>query len=257
MANKSKRVKTDVSSVPELGKDDVIVRLRSELDAERKLNKQLRREKAVEVQQTRELERNEASISLKDLTAKLNHEKQREMEAQREALKCKYEADTCKISKQKDQEIKKLKNDLAKCQDNLREEVTKRGLSTSARGAFELERTKLLLEIKKTLAPQRSGWRTLCILPPKRWNRRNRRCGSCRKHANRKWQLWKRQRMQKYENLWVEIQCYLLIETLFDRDKNCCLVMLWGWNLKLSVNKLSFCHVLLSPTSSQGMGMAL
>ena len=148
MANKSKRVKTDVSSVPELGKDDVIVRLRSELDAERKLNKQLRREKAVEVQQTRELERNEASISLKDLTAKLNHEKQREMEAQREALKCKYEADTCKISKQKDQEIKKLKNDLAKCQDDLREEVTKRGLSTSARGAFELERTKLLLEIK-------------------------------------------------------------------------------------------------------------
>lgn len=152
MATKSKRAKVDSrKSSDQVGDDQqaVIARLQSELEVERKSIKQLRREKAVEVQQVRETEQNRSSASQKELAARLHQEKQKELEAMRESLRCRQEADIVKAIKQKDLEIKRLQRDLLKCQDELKEEIAKRGLSTSARSAFELERAKLLQEIKE------------------------------------------------------------------------------------------------------------
>lgn len=153
MASKSKRAtKVDSrKSSEEVGDDEqaVIARLQSDLDVERKSNKQLRREKAVEVQQVRETEQNRCSASQKELATRLHLEKQKELEALRESLRCRHEAEIVKAIKQKDLEIKRLQRDLLKCQDELKEEIAKRGLSTSARSAFELERAKLLQEIKE------------------------------------------------------------------------------------------------------------
>ena len=152
MANKAKKVKVNSSAATEQNDEDLratIAQLRAELEAERKTNRQLRRENAYEVQQLREQEQAKASMGLRDLAAKLHEEKQREVELQKEALRSRLEADSGKVIKLKDQEVKKLKQDLARCQEELKEEVTKRGLSTSARGTFEKERNKLLQEVKE------------------------------------------------------------------------------------------------------------
>ncbi len=131
-------------------------KLQAELDAERKLVKQLRREKQYEVQQARDQEQNKATVALKDLRAKLHQEKHRELEIQKEALNRKYDLDLQKVTKQKDAELQKMQGDLRKSQDELNQ-VTKRGLSGAARGAFEAERSKLLQEVKEL----RSGKRQL------------------------------------------------------------------------------------------------
>lgn len=51
--------------------------------------------------------------------------------------------------KQKDKELDKLRKDLAKCQNELREEVEKRGQSSSARAAWDRERSRLLKETRE------------------------------------------------------------------------------------------------------------
>jgi len=158
MASKSLKVKINASSASEHTEEDlraIVTKLRVELDVERKTTRQLRREKAIEVQQVREQEQTKASIGLKDLAVKLHQEKQREIELQKDILRAKQDADVGKVVKQKDQEIKKVKQDLAKCQHELKEEVTKRGLSTSARGTFETERNKLLQELKEQSASKK------------------------------------------------------------------------------------------------------
>ena len=160
MANRSRRTKLDVSSSSETTspEDDLratVSRFQSELDVERKCSRQLRREKAHEVHEAREQEQNRSALALKDLAARLHREKQRELEFQKETLRCRHEADTAKVVKQKEQEVKRLRRDLGRCQEELKEEVTKRGLSTSARGAFELERTRLLQELKELSASKK------------------------------------------------------------------------------------------------------
>lgn len=126
----------------------VIAGLRSELDAEKRTVRQLRRERDSEVQKVRNEEQTRASIALKDQSKKLLEEKQREVELQRETLKIKLESDLGKVVKLKDREITKLRGDLARCQDELKEELSKRGLSTSARASFDTERQKLLQEVR-------------------------------------------------------------------------------------------------------------
>lgn len=51
--------------------------------------------------------------------------------------------------RQKDKELDKLRKDLAKCQNELREEVEKRGQSSSARAAWDRERSRLLKETRE------------------------------------------------------------------------------------------------------------
>ena len=141
---------------------DQMSRLQTELEAERKLTKQLRREKSYELQKTRELEQTKASIALKDLRTKLHQERTKEHELLKESLGRKYELDLQKVVRQKDAELAKLRADLRKCQDELeqtREQVTclnKCGLSgTSARAAFESERQKLLGDIQELRSARR------------------------------------------------------------------------------------------------------
>ena len=52
-------------------------------------------------------------------------------------------------NKQRDSEMEKLRRNLQKCQDELREEVEKRGMSSAARTASEKDRSRLLNEIKQ------------------------------------------------------------------------------------------------------------
>lgn len=153
MAAKGKRAKvTSTKSSSDQSSGDlqeVITRLESELEVERKSNTQLRREKAREVQQVRETEQSRSASSQKDLAARLHLEKQRDLEALRETLRSRHETEMVKAIRQKEAEIKRLQRDLLRCQDELKEEIAKRGLSTSARNAFELERAKMLQEIKE------------------------------------------------------------------------------------------------------------
>ena len=52
-------------------------------------------------------------------------------------------------TRQKDKELDKLRKDLAKCQNELREEVEKRGQSSSARAALDRDRARLLKEMRE------------------------------------------------------------------------------------------------------------
>ena len=135
----TKRPKMESSAdAPDKSTDDpkeLVARLRADLDAEKKATKNLRREKSYEVSQVREQEVNRASVALKDLKAKLHADRLRELEAQKEALNRKFDLEMQKVVKQKDAELLRTQNDLRKSQDEL-QEVTKRGLSGAARGAF-------------------------------------------------------------------------------------------------------------------------
>ena len=73
-------------------------------------------------------EQTRASIALKDVKMRILQEKMKELEALKESLHRKFDADLHKVTKQKDAELHKLQNDLKKCQNEL-SEVTKRGLS--------------------------------------------------------------------------------------------------------------------------------
>ena len=166
MATRSKSSDHQVCSTNEPTSLDVLkeqnARLQTELEAERKLTKQLRREKSYDLQKTRELEQTKASIAVKDLRTKLHQERIREQELLKESLGRKYELDLQKVVRQKDAELSKLRTDLRKCQDELeetREQVTclnKCGLSgMSARGAFENERQRLLSDIQELRTARR------------------------------------------------------------------------------------------------------
>ena len=76
----------------------------------------------------RDEEQTRANIALKDVKMRIVTEKARELDLLKDALHRKYDTDLHKVTKQKDAEIQKLRNDLKKCQNEL-SEVSKRGLS--------------------------------------------------------------------------------------------------------------------------------
>lgn len=119
--------------------------IHSEFEVDHKFNGKLQREKAAKVQKIREVEQ----ISQKRLAARLHQEKQKELESLRDSLRIEHEAEILKAIRHKDVEIKRLQRGLLKCQNELKEEIAKRGLSTSGRRAFEIERSKLLQKIKE------------------------------------------------------------------------------------------------------------
>ena len=80
----------------------------------------------------RDEEQTRANIALKDVKMRIVTEKARELDLLKDALHRKYDADLHKVTKQKDAEIQKLRNDLKKCQNEL-SEVSKRGLSGEGR----------------------------------------------------------------------------------------------------------------------------
>ena len=80
----------------------------------------------------RDEEQTRANIALKDVKMRIVTEKARELDALKDTLHRRFDADLHKVTKQKDAEILKLRNDLKKCQNELCE-VSKRGLSGEAR----------------------------------------------------------------------------------------------------------------------------
>lgn len=123
-------------------------RLCVELNSEQKALKEMRREKAQTIKHIQEQEQHRYSIALKDVKVKIHGDKLREMELQKEALLRKNEFDLQKVAKQHELELAKLQNDLRRSQDELRD-VTKRGLSGTARGTFETERLRMLREVQE------------------------------------------------------------------------------------------------------------
>lgn len=175
MAGKSvKRVRIDVSSskettphvTPMTGGDgdhrektgsdeDVVSRLRTELETATKCIEQLRREKDYETRQVREEESNRSSTAMKELESRLRADGRREVERTRETVKSRLEADTARLVGRYERTIKRLSSDLDRCRNELREEIEKRGMSSTTRGGFEAERSRLLTEVRDLKAAKR------------------------------------------------------------------------------------------------------
>ena len=134
-------------------------RLRAELEAERKTVRQLRRDKSYEVQQARDQEQHRATVALNDLRTKLHQERLADLEDLKTSLMRRCETDLQRAMRQKDAHIQRLERDLLKCQEQMSNNTnSQRGLSTSARGAFESERiSKLLEEVKQLKSEKKSA----------------------------------------------------------------------------------------------------
>ena len=135
-------------------RDATIVKLRSALEAEQTLMRQLRRERAVEVKEVTEREGNKASIALKDLKLRLMQEKSAELEKLKEAMNRKFEADAAKMARQKEAEVNKLRDALVKCQAKSSRAAKETGLSGAQARAnsFEGERANLARELQDARA---------------------------------------------------------------------------------------------------------
>lgn len=85
------------------------------------------------------------------------------------STKSKYQTDTKNIKR--DWEMEKVRKDLKKCQDELREEVEKRGVSSVGRNASERERGRLLAEIQRLGVSKRRLESALEAAQVYGWNR--------------------------------------------------------------------------------------
>lgn len=115
--------------------------------ARRSCIEQLRREKDYAVRQVRDEEQARSTLALKDLTARLATEHQRQLEEAREAQRVRHEAELTKVARQHEIAVRRLKDDLERCQNQLREEVEKRGVSSSVRAGFDAERARLIQKV--------------------------------------------------------------------------------------------------------------
>ena len=79
----------------------------------------------------------------------------RELERTREAVKSRLEADTTRLVGRYERTVKRLSSDLDRCRNELREEIEKRGMSSTTRGGFEAERSRLLTEVRDLKAAKR------------------------------------------------------------------------------------------------------
>ncbi len=138
-------------------------KLKLELETQKNQSRTLKRDKSYELKQLKDQEQNKLNIALKDLRAKLNKEKTRELELQKEALNKKSETDIVKVAKQKDLEIDRIQGDLHRCQEELTEMI-KRGLSGSARGTFVAERGKLTREVTELRSAKQQLEDTLAVI---------------------------------------------------------------------------------------------
>ena len=96
---------------------DEIARLKTALQSERNLTKHLRRQLASDVRQVRDEEQKRAHLLLKDAKSRFHFEKQRDLDALKESLNRKFDADLAKVSKVKDAEIRRISADLQKLRD--------------------------------------------------------------------------------------------------------------------------------------------
>lgn len=120
-----------------------------ELDgaARRSCIEQLRREKDYAVRQVRDEEQARSTLALKDLTTRLTCEHQRQLDEARETQRLRHEAELSKVARQHEISVRRLKDDLERCQNQLREEIEKRGVSSSVRAGFDAERARLIQKV--------------------------------------------------------------------------------------------------------------
>lgn len=158
-SNKSIRSKLD-RSLPDVQSmqrfedlQDANAKLKMALEFERNSLKQLRREMTVHLKQVREEEHQRAVLTIKDLKTRFHFEKVKDLEHQKECLTKKFDLEYKKVSKSKDGEIKKLKVDFKKLQDQLELAASpspNKGLSVNmARDTFENEKLKLQKEVQE------------------------------------------------------------------------------------------------------------
>lgn len=146
----------DVANRMTSGQDENLVsKLRSELEVATRCIEQLRREKDCETRQVREEEQNRSAMALKELECRLKTDGRREVEQMREVVKSRLEADMSRLAGRYERTVKRLSNDLDRCRNELREEIEKRGLSSTTRGGFENERCRLLTEVRDLKAAKR------------------------------------------------------------------------------------------------------
>jgi len=134
---------------------EVASQLRAELESARKCIEQLRREKDYERRQVRDEEQARACVALKEQAARLHAERQRELEEARETARLRHDAEAAKVAQRHEQAVRRLRDDLERCQNELREEVEKRGVSTSVRTGYEAERARLIKKVADLGAAKR------------------------------------------------------------------------------------------------------
>jgi len=92
---------------------------------------------------------------MKELESRMKADCRREVERTRETVKARVEADTARLVGRYERTVKRLSNDLDRCRNELREEIEKRGMSSTTRGGFETERCRLLAEVRDLKSAKR------------------------------------------------------------------------------------------------------
>ncbi|XP_071792672.1 uncharacterized protein [Asterias amurensis] len=172
--------------------------LKKDLEAERSNIKELRREKQTEVKSTRDQEQQKASLSLSELRAKLNHEKQRELATLRESLTKQHDQAINRLLKQKQELLARTQSDSQRDREmhylKVKQQVWVEAKEEVKR-TFEMDKGKLLAEIdelrrgKKKLEEELNdavtGDRQRAIDLRKQWGEHQREMEQLKKDARR------------------------------------------------------------------------
>ena len=127
-----------------------IVQLNKELDQERIVVKNLKRDKAMEVRQVRDEEQRRAASVQADLRSKMQKEKMNELTSLKEQLHKEKERDIVQIIKQNDENLRSAQITWAKEKEELRSKIRSEIWSEArdeSKREFQKERTKLEQEI--------------------------------------------------------------------------------------------------------------
>ena len=172
--------------------------LKKDLEAERSNIKDLRREKQTEVKSTRDQEQQKASLSLSELRAKLNHEKQSELATLRESLTKQHDQAINRLLKQKQELLARTQSDSQRDREmhylKVKQQVWVEAKEEVKR-TFEMDKGKLLAEIdelrrgKKKLEEELNdavtGDRQRAIDLRKQWGEHQREMEQLQKDARR------------------------------------------------------------------------
>lgn len=150
-----KRRRAAKTTAADAAVDTDAAQLRTELEAAQKCIEQLRREKDYERRQVREEEQAKSATALRELAARLEAERRRDVDGVREMMRARQEAEAARVARAHEAAVRRLREDVERCRAELRDEIEKRGLSTSTRAAFDAERARLIEKVADLGAAKR------------------------------------------------------------------------------------------------------
>jgi hypothetical protein len=103
--------------------DEIVAKLRADLETATKCIEQLRREKDCELRLARDDEQNRSALALKELETRLRAEWKRDVDRTRDAVKARSDAENSRTIGRYERTVKRLSGDLDRCRNELRNEV--------------------------------------------------------------------------------------------------------------------------------------